>query len=177
MSADEVKAFLKELLVKETHEFYLIAKFMIYFSVRIGTAGAIKVENLDFYCLPNNSRICLPDTKNKKSIFKDADDEFMDELIKFIEEEELDINDYLFYSKGKDLGLKRRGQDLSLMMNKLISDSKVLIKSANYTYTSHMLRKTQPNLIFQEKVEEARSDARKMLGHKQNSTATNHYLD
>ena len=70
-----------------------------------------------------------------------------------------------------------RSQALSIRINERIRKSKVLKQSVNFKYSSLMFRICVPNLIYQKKVEEAKEEAREMLGHKRGSAAVYSYID
>ena len=177
LSDAEVQSLLEEQKDLNT-EHYIIMKMMIFLVLRIGTIAALQLKHFDFFGEENIFRIALPDGKNQTLIFKDVDQDFKAELEEYLESVPLaSIDDYVFYREGNNETLTKRSSFLGVAINKKLAESKAMVKSENFQYTSHMLRKCLPNLRYNEVVEEAKEEARKLLGHKTGSTAVNSYLD
>lgn len=174
MTEKDIMEYLDEQM-EVNEEDYLIQKMMITLSLRIGTIASLKLENFDL--LDEENKIVLPDTKSKKTNIREVEDDLKEEIGNFLREAELENEDYVFYRGGRYLNIARRSQALSIRINERIRKSKVLKQSANFKYSSHMFRKCVPNLIFQKKVEEAKEEAREMLGHKRGSAAVYSYID
>jgi hypothetical protein len=176
MTVEEIDEYLEE--QKEVNkEDYLIQKMMITLSLRIGTIASLKLQNFDFYLMNDNNRLALPDTKSKRTNFREVNEDLQEEIRIFLDEINVNEEDYVFYRGGRDLNIARRSQALSNHINERIRKSKVFRQSSNFKYSSHMFRKCVPNLIFQKKVQEAKEEARKMLGHKRGSAAVYSYID
>ena len=176
MTSKDINEYLED--QKEVNEEdHLIQKMMIIFSLRIGTIASLKLQNFDFYLQDDNNRIALPDTKSERTYFQEVDEDLKEEIGIFLDNLNLNNDEYVFYRGGSGLSISRRSQALSNRINERIQKSKVLKQSANFKYSSHMFRKCIPNLTFQKKVEEAKEQAREMLGHKRGSSAVNSYID
>ena len=173
MTEKDIKEYLDEQM-EVNEEDYLIQKMMIILSLRIGTIASLKLQNFD---LMDENKIVLPDTKSKKTNVREVEEDLQEEIRNFLREADLDDDDYVFYRGGRYLNIARRSQALSNRINERIRKSKVLKQSANFKYSSHMFRKCVPNLIYQKKVEEAKEEAREMLGHKRGSAAVYSYID
>lgn len=176
MKLEEISPYLAEQKAIN-YEDYLVQKLMIYLALRVGTIPALKLEHFEFYVTKNGSQLALPYTKNKKIIVRQVETEFRNELTSFLNTLNLKRGDFVFLRDKTDISEKRRAHEMSKRINKRIENSKVLIKLPHYKYTSHMFRKCIPNIHYQKRVDEAKEEARQMLGQKRGSSAVEHYLD
>lgn len=172
LSAKEVEDYLSE-QKQVDYEDYLLQKLLIEYGCRINTAGAIKVSHLEF--LRSDDTILLPDTKTGERM-ETITEELRLLLTDHVNSKSLTADDYLFTVGGSQKE-RLRVHKLGLRINKRIRRSKVLKKSKNYKYTSHMFRKTKAFNIFQNAVNAAKNEARNAIGQKKNSTAIEPYIN
>jgi integrase len=179
MSEKEVVEFLKE-QKKISLEDYLIAKLMIVFSLRVNSIAQLRRNHLLFMDDPNKKKIIFLDSKVKSNVMKEynIDQDLIKELKDYIKEKAIrNADDFVFFVEGNMLTLKKRKNYIMNKLNKRIKESTAFVKNENFMYSSHMLRKTIPNLKFREGLEELKREARRSLNHNINSTSVSHYID
>ena len=180
MTRDDIDKYLSE-QKNIDEQMYIIQSMCVWLSIRVGAVAGFLKKHFDFYNLQNNSSIAVKDNKGNNVLYKELSPEFKEELTDYLNSREdyddLSSDDYVFYLEGKNSTLKRRSRDLSAKINTLIKNSKVFDKSPNFQYSSHMLRKALPNLLFTEKIEEVKKEARALLGHKRGTSSIKHYID
>ena len=174
LSDQEIKKYLDE--QRSNPEMYLIQKLMITYGLRVNTPAGLKVKDLTFLS-QENQEIMLPDTKVNNKRTEEIDEEFSEEFREFLEGENLEDEDFVFYQLGKREEVRKRASALCTLVNKRIRDSKVIKPNANFKYTSHMFRKTKANNLFQEGLRDLKEKSRKAIGQAKNSTAIEHYIN
>jgi integrase len=171
LSEQEIKDYLKE--QKEINEKdYLIQLMLVTFGCRVHSLAGLKRKHLEF--LRTGDKIFLPDTKTGTREVE------VNQNLQRIITSHLDKNsveegdDFVFSSTHQEL--KRRAAQLCLRINQRIKASKVLKKSDNYVYSTHMFRKTKARNLYNQLVEDAKETVRKAIGQASNSTAIEHYI-
>jgi integrase len=151
----------------------LIQKILIEFGCRINTIGSLKLKHLEF--LNGGNNIILPDSKTgqREEIISDN---LKDELSNYVYQQNLqDEDDYIFKVPFVTTEPDRTHK-ITIRINKKIKLSKVLKKTSNYTFSSHMFRKTKAFQAYSKAMQKAKEIARKEIGQKDNSNAIDHYI-
>jgi hypothetical protein len=170
MTNEEVDLYLAE-QKNLSIEFHLVQYLMIRFALRISTIAAIKKQHISF-----KKKLIHFHTKNNKVIVKPLDDQTHDLLNDYTSG--LDKNDHVFYREGNNDTLEKRTTKLMIEVNKRISETKALgEKDSNYTYTSHMFRRTQANLEIADDKKALMLKGNRILGQADGSSAVNHYIN
>jgi hypothetical protein len=174
LSNEEVTKYLEE--QNADPELYLIQKLMIRYGLRVNTAAGLKKKHL-YFLEGETNEIMLPDTKVRSIRVERVDEDLEIDFRKFLEDTELEDEDYVFYKTEKKQTIRKRALGLCKLINEKIKTSKVLKKNPNYKYSSHMFRKTKANEVFQEGLKQLKENSRKAIGQKSNSSAIEHYIN
>jgi integrase len=172
LSQQEIEQYLKEQR-KILYSDWLIQKILIEFGCRINTIGSLKLKHLEF--LNGGNNIILPDSKTgqREEIISDN---LKDELSNYVYQQNLqDEDDYIFKVPFVTTEPDRTHK-ITIRINKKIKLSKVLKKTSNYTFSSHMFRKTKAFQAYSKAMQKAKEIARKEIGQKDNSNAIDHYI-
>ena len=180
LSNDEIKEYLKE-QKKINLEDYLIQKFMITYCIRINSAALLKFKNLEFLRSGKYENIYIPDSKVKRARTEKISSQLRSLFTEFLEHKgkrirDYEDEDYIFYRYGSGESERVRAHKLCVRINKRIRKSKVLAKSKNFKYTSHMFRKTKAFNFFQTEVEKLKEQVRSSIGQSSGSTAVDSYI-
>ena len=177
LSEREVQAYLEEQRGINAED-YLIQLLLCTYGLRINTIALLKIRDLEFLDADKDEEhmIHLPDSKVKNRRLEPVSKQLEDLLRKFIKGDS-DGDNYVFYKSGKNLSGKVRAQNLCLKINQKIKNSKVLKKSDNYKYTSHMFRKTKAFNMYHKEKELLKDKVRTSIGQSQGSTAIEHYIN
>lgn len=177
LSEREVQAYLEEQKGINSED-YLIQLLLCTYGLRINTIALLKVRDLEFLDADKDEEhmIHLPDSKVKNRRLEPIGKELEGQLRKFIRGDS-DGDNYVFFKGGKNLTRKVRAQNLCLRINKRIKNSKVLKKSENYKYSSHMFRKTKAYNMYHQEKELLKDRVRSSIGQSQGSTAIMHYIN
>jgi integrase len=177
LSDKELAAYLQEQREIDTED-YLIQRLLATYGLRINTAALLKIKDLEFLNVDGDEDhlIHLPDSKVKNRRLEKITPELEALLKKFIKGDTKPEN-YVFYMEGRNKARKIRAQDLCMRINKRIKESKVLKKSDNYKYTSHMFRKTKAYNMYQKGNELLKEQIRSSIGQSQGSTAVEFYIN
>ena len=172
LSEAEIKSYLQE-QKKVNKQDYLIQKLLLEFGCRINTAGSLRVHHLQFLDGVNNL-IILPDSKTG-SRTETISTELKEELRKHLRENSIKkSNDFVFSGRGESE--RQRTSGICMRINRRIKDSKVLVKSKNFVFSSHMFRKTRAFNVFSEALKKAKEEARRAIGHEPGSSSISHYI-
>ena len=172
LSPQEIIAYLKE-QKKINYEDYVVQLIMCTYACRINACSGLKLKHLEF--LENGDLMFLPDSKTGTMEVK-VNQEIRDILTMYVDKYDItDPEEFLFHV-GKSENLRRRSSYLCSRINKRIQASKVLKKSQNFKYSSHMFRKSKAFTLYREYMEKGKSAARALLGHKENSSSINYYI-
>ena len=173
MKDEEIEPFLEEQKGID-FEYYLIQKLMITYGLRVNSIASLKVKHLEF--LTGENEIHFPDSKVQRERTEPIEAELIEDLEEHLPEDP-DEEEYVFYLAGRHLFARQRAHDIGVKVNKAIRSSKVIRKSGNYKYSSHMFRKTRVYTDYQEGVERLKESMRKRIGQSQGSTAINSYIN
>jgi len=172
LSEAEIKKYLLEQR-KVNKQDYLIQKLLLEFGCRVNTAGYLRVHHLQFLDGVSNL-IILPDSKTG-SRTETISTELKEELRKHLKENKIKKDtDFVFSGRGESE--RQRTASICMRINKRIKDSKVLVKSKNFVFSSHMFRKTRAFNVFSEALKKAKEEARRAIGHEPGSSSISHYI-
>jgi integrase len=172
LSTSEIKEYLNEQKI-ENEEDCIAQLLMITYGLRINTIGGLKLQNLEF--LKGTDAIYLPDTKSGGRR-ETVTTELKKMLTKLIKTKKIKREESFIF-KATSNNVARRTSQIDIRINKRIKQSKVLKKKAGYAYSSHMFRKTKAFNAYTKALEEAKSEARKAIGHTEGSSSIVHYLN
>jgi hypothetical protein len=180
MSQEEVEAYLEE-QQKLNFELFVIQFLMIKFALRVSSASALKLQNLEFLTKSKHSYddyISIPIVKGNTTMRIKCDEETKSILKKYVTKENItNGSSYLFNRQGADKLLRNRTHDICVAINACIKDSKVLSpKNPNFVYSSHMFRRTKLNLEIAKDKEAIRLKGNRILGQKPGSRAVDSYM-
>jgi integrase len=176
MSEQEIEDYLREQSVLNK-EYYCIQLLLLKYGLRVSSVALLKRGQLEFLDSRRKQVINFFDVKNKKEIPREVDDEISRAIRLFIADKgDVENDQYFFMRSAKNLRENRRANEMSKEINKFIKLSKVLVKNPNYTYSSHMFRRTLAQSIYNEGVKEAKEKVRSALAQVQNSQAVEHYI-
>jgi len=173
MKDEEIGPYLEEQKEVNT-EYYLIQKLMISYGLRVNSIASLRIKHLEF--LEDGNAIHFPDSKVKKERTETVPDDFQEEILDFLPSR-YDENDFVFYRDGKELSERQRAHDISVAVNRKIRKSKVIKKTANYKYSSHMFRKTRVYNDYEKGVENLKEAMRRRIGQSKGSSAINSYIN
>lgn len=170
LSENEIRDYLKE-QEKINKEDHLIQLLLVSYGLRINSIAGLMVKHFN----NNSENITFPDTKTGDR-FEPITPELKRRLAAIILLKGLkDPNSFLFHG-GKSTEVSKRAAVIDARINSRIKNSKVLKKSPQYKYSSHMFRKTKAFTAFNKVIEEAKEKARIAIGHARGSSAIDCYL-
>jgi integrase len=172
MSQEEVEKYLAE-QNEISHEDFIVQSIMARYGCRISACSGLRLRHLEFLKRGGNVMF-LPECKsNLREV--EADKPLRKLLSRFVRDKEMEDDDFIF-NAGPSSHLKRRANYLCARINKRIKDSKVLVKSPNYKYSTHMFRHTRAFKEYRKCLEMAKDAARRAIGHAENSSSIEYYL-
>jgi hypothetical protein len=179
MTEQEIDLYLKEQKRIDQQD-YLIQKLMATYGLRVNSVASLRIRHLEYLNNDFEQKITFPDSKVKKLRRENIDHRLVGELDDFKDfSSNLPYNDedFVFYPKFCKHDERMRAHEFCCLINKRIKESKVIKKTANFKYTSHMFRKTVAYNLYHKGVEELKARAREAIGQSQNSTAISSYID
>jgi hypothetical protein len=105
LTDEEIRIYLEE-QKKINLEDYVIQRLLILYGLRINTIALLKIKDLEFLeARPGEDHeIHLPDSKVKNRRVEKIPSDMEKELIDYLGEEDMDAEDYVFFSSGSQLG-------------------------------------------------------------------------
>lgn len=172
MSHDEVEKYLAE-QEEISQEDFIVQSIMARYGCRISACSGLRLRHLEFLKRGGNIML-LPECKsNVREV--ETDKPLRKLLSRFVGDKQMEDDDFIF-NAGPSTHLKRRANYLCARINKRIKNSKVLIKSPNYKYSTHMFRHTKAFKEYRKCLEIAKEAARRAIGHKEGSSSIDYYL-
>jgi integrase len=174
LSPKEIENYLKEQKSIDDED-YLIQLILCTYGCRIHAISNLQLKHLEFLNGEGNNMF-LPDTKT--GIFEVEVDKSLQKLLKkfIIKMNITQFNEFVF-SAGSSDNLRVRSISMCMRINKRIKESKVLKKSPNFKFSSHMFRKTKAFQIYREYLEKGKEAARSAIGHEPGSSSINFYIN
>lgn len=172
LSLEEAEEYLKEQR-EENEEDYIAQLMMITYGLRINTIGGLRKKHLEF--LDGQDTILLPDSKSGDRRQK-ATREINKLLTQLVRKKKIEGEESFIFNATNSIVSKRTSQ-IKKRINSRIKNSKVLKKKAGFAYSSHMFRKTKAFNSYLRALEEAKSEARRAIGHAEGSSSIMHYLN
>ena len=166
-----------ELYLEEQREFsykdWLIQRILIEFGCRINTIGSLRLKHFEF--INGGDQIILPDSKTGQRV-ETISSNLKEKLIDYVNQQNLNDEENFIFKVAFVTTEADRSHKLCMRINKRIKHSRVLKKTSNFTFSSHMFRKTKAFQAYYKAMHEAKEIARKEIGQKEGSTAIEHYI-